>query len=77
MPHVSENTATITGPIGVGSRVKATPAARSREYSDAILELAARIKEQPSEGAKAGLERLQDDGSWLDVGPWIAKRELL
>ena len=50
---------------------------KSREYSDAILELAARIKEQPSEGMKAGLERLQDDGSWLDVGPWIAKRELL
>ena len=50
---------------------------KAREYSDAILQLAASVKQQPDDGAKAGLERLQPDGTWLDVGPWLVKRELL
>jgi len=52
-------------------------AKRSQKYSDAILRLAATVKEQSEDGAKAGRERLRDDGSWLDVGPWLSNRELI
>lgn len=63
LPHVSSNTAVVTGPISVGGCVKRTPRAASRRYSPATSSTPKDVNGIPSCTSAALTARRQDGRS--------------